>query len=198
MTIAIKHRFSDAVLFSGDFESIKAALVKAVEQKVDLQGASLQGADLRGADLQGASLRGASLQGAELQGAKNLDPALCTPLLMLLDQPPTSKLRAYKLVDSEGYGPFNGGVKYVIGKTVKVDNANEDPNTECGAGVNVATLDWCLKNWEPTRKILIVEFTREDIAAIPTASDGKFRLHKCKVIGVKKLDYDKIFPKAKS
>jgi hypothetical protein len=32
-----------------------------------------------------------------------------------------------------------------------------------------------------------VEFAVEDIAAIPIASDGKIRLHRCKVVGEKNL-----------
>jgi len=39
-------------------------------------------------------------------------------------------------------------------------------------------------------KILICEFTQKDIAAIPYGTDGKFRVHRCKVI--KEVDYKKI------
>ena len=36
-------------------------------------------------------------------------------------------------------------------------------------------------------RILIVEFTAKDIAAIPTGTDGKFRLHRCKVVAEKQV-----------
>jgi hypothetical protein len=35
--------------------------------------------------------------------------------------------------------------------------------------------------------VLVVEFTAKDIAAIPNG-DGKFRLHRCRVVGEKKID----------
>jgi hypothetical protein len=30
--------------------------------------------------------------------------------------------------------------------------------------------------------VMLVEFTAKDIASIPLGTDGKFRLHKCKVV----------------
>ena len=114
-------------------------------------------------------------------------PELSTPLLMLLDQP--GAIRAYKLVNENDEGHVNGGLKYIIGETVEVGNANTDPAERCAAGVNVATLDWCLREWRPGYRILIVEFTAADIAAVPHATDGKFRLHRCKVIAEKAVDY---------
>ncbi len=150
-----------------------------------LSGADLSGADLRGADLSGAHLRGADLRGADLRGAKNINKNITTPLYMLIDQP--GKIRAYKLVTESGEGPWNGGLKYEIGKSVKVEDACTDEDQQCAAGINIATLDWCMKEWREGRKILIVEFTAKDIAAIPIGSDGKFRVHRCKVIGEKDL-----------
>ena len=136
----------------------------------------------------GAYLRGADLSGAYLSGANGITPELSTPLLMLLDQP--GKIRAYKLVNEKNEGPINGGLKYPVGKTVKVGDADSNPLQQCAAGINVATLDWCLREWKPGYRILIVEFTAKDIACIPTATDGKFRLHRCDVIKEKKLNYE--------
>jgi len=69
MKITIKSRWNDKVLFEGEYESTKHALIDAVAKRADLYGANLQGADLQGANLQGANLRGADLYGANLQGA---------------------------------------------------------------------------------------------------------------------------------
>ena len=153
----------------------------------DLSGADLSGANLYGADLSGANLSRANLYGANLSGAKDIDPLCCTPLLMLLDQP--GAIRAYKLVTAEGKSPFqtNDALVYRIGDRLEVTNANTDPTVDCGAGINVCTLDWALREWKPGWRILIVEFTAVDIAAIPTATDGKFRLHRCGVVGEKDL-----------
>jgi hypothetical protein len=104
---------------------------------------------------------------------------------MLLDQP--GKIRAYKLVNEKDEGIYNGGLKYIIGKSASVKNANTDENVQCAAGINVATLEWCMREWKEEMRILLVEFDVKDIAAIPIGSDGKFRLHRCDVVGEKDL-----------
>lgn len=45
-----------------------------------------------------------------------------------------------------------------------------------------------LKEWRTGYRILVVEFTAADIAAIPVASDGKFRVHRCTVVAEKSLE----------
>ena len=175
MKIEIKSRWTGSVLFSLETEILKLCLEAAVKQ----------GADLRGADLQGADLRGADLRGADLRGAKGINANLCTPLRILLDQP--GKIRAYKLVNAGNIGPFNGGITYLKGKSYTVKDANIDESEQCAEGINLATLDWCMREWREGYKILIAEFTAKDIAAIPTATDGKFRVKKCKIVGEKNL-----------
>ena len=69
MRIEIKSWINGSVLFSGEFGSLKLAIVAAVGNKTDLSGADLSGADLSGADLRGANLSGANLRGADLRGA---------------------------------------------------------------------------------------------------------------------------------
>ena len=66
MKFEIKHRFSGALLFSLECESLKLCLEAAVKEKANLRYADLRGANLRGADLRGANLRGADLLGADL------------------------------------------------------------------------------------------------------------------------------------
>jgi hypothetical protein len=171
--------------------TIKESLIKCVSEQTSLSGANLSRADLYGANLSRANLYGANLSradlsradlyGANLYGAKGMKPEKCTPLLILHEQP--GKIRAYKLVNKQMEGPYNGGIKYETGNEIVVDDADEDTTSQCAAGINVATLDWCLRNWQEGYRVMIVEFTAKDIAAIPTATDGKFRLHRCKVIG---------------
>ena len=151
----------------------------------DLSGAYLSGADLSGAYLSGVDLTGAYLSRAYLTGADGVDAVRCTPLLLLLDQP--GPIRAYKLVTADGVGPFNGGLLYRVGEMYAVDNANCDVSESCGAGINLATLDWCLREWRPGYRVLIAEFTAADIAAIPTATDGKFRVHRCRIVAEKDI-----------
>ena len=151
----------------------------------NLRRADLRSANLRGADLRGADLRRADLGDADLGGAKGLVPERITPLLLLREQP--GAIRAYKLVTADGVGPYNGGLRYEIGQAVAVTDADVDPIVQCGAGINLATLDWCLLHWEPGFRVLIAEFTASDIAAIPTATDGKFRVRRCAIVGEKDL-----------
>ena len=166
----IVSRYDDRMLYECEADSMLLALQQAVKA---------------GAYLTGAYLTGADLTGAYLSRAKGINKYLTTPLHMLMDQP--GPIRAYKLVGANGEGPFQGGVKYVVGKTVKVKDANTNESEHCGAGINVASLDWCMKEWRTGYRILLVEFTAADIACIPMASDGKFRVHRCDVVGEKDL-----------
>jgi uncharacterized protein YjbI with pentapeptide repeats len=153
----------------------------------NLRYADLSYADLSYADLSYADLSYANLSSANLRSAKGLNPYAVNDLLLLQHQ--VGKIRAYKLVNSEGFGPYNGGIKYEIGKTYEVKNANCDSNQECGAGINLATLPWCMREWSRGQRILLAEFSSKDIAAIPIG-DGKFRCRKVKI--VKELDLAEI------
>jgi hypothetical protein len=180
MKFEIKNRFTGSVIFSLETESTKLCVEAAYNSRADLSGADLSGAYLSRADLSGADL-----SGAYLSGANGINKYLCTPLVILLDRP--GKIRAYKLVNSEMEGPYNGGVVYQKGEIASVEDANTDDVQQCGAGINIATLDWCMKEWREGYHILIVEFMAKDIACIPIATDGKFRVHRCKVVGEKDL-----------
>ena len=174
-----------------------AYLQGAYLQGADLQGAYLQGADLQGAylrgaylqdaylqgaDLQGAYLRGADLQGAYLQGADNI-PFFCKDGLSILAQQ-KNKLIAYKFLDEDWKSPIQSTnqIEYKIGKIYK-EKIEKDKFQNCGQGLNIATLDWCLKETENNLdKIYIeVEFDPKDLI-VPYFSDGKFRVSKLKVI----------------
>ena len=65
----IKHRYTDAVLYSGRHASLRAALEAAVAAGANLDCANLDGAALEGANLAGAALDGANLTRANLDGA---------------------------------------------------------------------------------------------------------------------------------
>jgi len=68
MKIQIKSIFGK-LLYESDAENIKEAVVKAVNDKIDLSGANLSGANLSDANLSDANLRDAYLSGADLRGA---------------------------------------------------------------------------------------------------------------------------------
>jgi uncharacterized protein YjbI with pentapeptide repeats len=77
MKITIKARFTDSLLFEGEYESTKHALEQANLDGANLDGANLYGANLYGANLDGANLYGANLTRANLTRA-NLDGANLT------------------------------------------------------------------------------------------------------------------------
>src|SRR3990167_3127586 len=186
---------SGANLYRADLSGAnlyRANLSGANLSGADLSGANLYRANLSGADLSGANLyradlSGANLYRANLSGADNLSKYLTTPLLILRDQP--GAIRAYKLINEKGEGPFNGGINYLQpgGDEVFEHNPDTDELVACGRGINLATLDWCMKEWRPSYRILVMEFTAADIAAIPTATDGKFRVRRCRRVGEKDL-----------
>ena len=177
MSITIYNRSGDELYTAETATTPREAVVAAVAAGANLSGANLIGADLRNADLIGADLRGANLR-----GANGITPERVSPLHLYRYQLPGAELVAFKLVNANSEGPFNGGVVYRPGELVSVGNANTDPLQGCAAGINVATLDWCLREWRETYRILRVAFTTADIAAIPVATDGKLRLHRCRVV----------------
>ena len=184
MKFEIKNRFTGNIIFTAETDNLKLAVELAVRQNTDLSGANLSGADLSKAYLSEADLSGAYLSGADLSRAIGVNKHITTSLYLLYDQ--IGKIRAYKLTKANDEGPTYGGIKYIVGETVSV-NANTDENKQCSYGISVATLDWCIKQWEKGHKIKMVEFTRKDIACIPIGSDGKFRVSKCRVIAEKNL-----------
>ena len=194
--IRIRRHLDDTILYDTEAEDLREAVVKAVLFHANLFRADLSGADLSGADLSGANLFRADMSRANLFGTKHIQAERCTPLLILLDQP--GPIRAYKLVTKDGVGPFNGGITYKVGDSYAVTQANTDVTQVCGAGINVATLDWCLRELCDGYRVLIVEFEAKDIAAIPTATDGKFRLHRCKVVAEKQIDHLVAAPKVEA
>src|SRR5438128_2577314 len=138
MAIEIKSRGGQVLYTAEHAQDVRQALNEAV-----VKGAYLRDADLGGAYLRGADLRDADLRGADLRGAKSLNKHLVEDLLMLFDQP--GKIRAYKLVTAEGTGPTYKTITYAIGKTYAVADANTDETIQCAAGINLATMPWCLR-----------------------------------------------------
>ena len=145
-----------------------------------LSSADLRRADLRCADLRCANLRDANLIGANLIGAKGYDSRRTNPLHFLSHQ--VHPLIAYKLVTEDYTGPFYTGVEYRVGTEVSVEEWDSDPANDCGPGINLATLDWVLREWRNGYRVLQVECYPAEGICVPDASDGKFRVKRCKVL----------------
>jgi hypothetical protein len=72
--ISIKHRWTEAVLWTGEAADLRDAVMQAVAAGANLGGADLGDANLGDANLRGANLGGANLRGANL-GVANLGGA---------------------------------------------------------------------------------------------------------------------------
>ena len=145
----------------------------------NLSEANLFRAYLSEANLSWANLSRANLSWADLSGAKNIPLVFNTFL-------PGVKYTAFKAVTKElksimVHGHIGIVLDYSIGNIVTVKNANTDRRELCAEGINVAYMEYIAK-YHMNDKIVLVEFSGQDVAAIPYASDGKFRLHRCTVI----------------
>ena len=166
--------------------TVFAEILKAILSNLNwanLSSANLSWANLRSADLSSANLSWANLSSADLRSAK--EARKCWNELNILKFQ-TGKLRAFKYVDNDGMSPIqsNGAIKYKVGKSysLKKDDCNYSELENCGSGLNVATLEWCLREMREDSKLIEVEFNAKDIVSIPFSSDGKFRVRKLKVV----------------
>ena len=205
MKIIIRNRYTgDPIYTAMDVENLCQAITRAVGggkslsganlsraylsgadlSRADLSGAYLSGADLSGANLSGADLFRANLSGADLSGADGINKYTTSSMYMLLDQ--VGEIRAYKLVTQNGNGPHYPTITYDVGNEYTEPNFEADERVSCGPGINLASLDWCLKEWKPGYRILVASFESkhgtEDNICVPIGSDGKFRVRSCKIV----------------
>jgi hypothetical protein len=189
---------SDADMSDADLSD--ADLSGADLSDADLSDANLQYADLSGANLFGANLFGANLYNANLYGANLCDANLCGANLCrtdlsgcigLLDPSvwltanfefTTDGVICYKMESPEYAAPDTW--KYEPGAWL-MEVVNPDRGTECGCGVNVATLEWCEKRYPnaPIWKCLIPWRAAPGIV-VPFNTDGNFRVNCLQLIEV--------------
>ena len=183
-----------ANLRSADLRSAKlrsadlsgADLSRANLSGADLSGADLSRADLSGADLGGANLRSANLSGADLRSA-NLSGVKGLKIAKdYLTQFERTKngIYVYKTI-----GAYQAPPDYwrIEPKSFIEEVVNPDRCTECGSGVNFATLDWIKSNSEtrnlPIWKCLIYWEDMADVV-VPYMTDGKARCARLQLIEV--------------
>ena len=146
----------------------------------NLRGSDLSGSNLSGSDLSDSNLSGSNLSGSDLRNIKYKEPLFLPSLYSLKLLPPTTKLIFWKYLRN-GKSPYQNA-DYKVGKTYSVKKFNTDEIADCGEGLNVATIIWCLKDNSEANEFLKVEFQAKDIIAIPFTTDGKFRVKKLKVL----------------
>ena len=156
-------------------------------ERAYLSGAYLSGADLRSAYLSGADLSGADLRSANLSGADLTDTLLSNiDWLPYIGIVPDSKgkARAYKVINAQGEGCFQGGINYLKDKTVTVEDWSNDVTVHCAKGVNLATFQWCLNAKQEGYHLLMMEFdVSPSNVCVPLGTDGKFRVKTATRVG---------------
>jgi hypothetical protein len=91
-------------------------------------------------------------------------------------------LIAFKYLDGD-VSPYQN-FKYEIGKEYSVEDGDSDDRILCEKGINLASLEWCLRetHCDLTKTYAIFEFDPKDILSIPYNSDGKFRVSKARYV----------------
>jgi len=164
----IKHRYSGAVLFEMETESIKLCVEAAVKSWADLRGANLSGADLSWADLSRADLIGANLSGANLIGA-NLSGAKSLVKIMGVEPGNTY----WKRFDG---GLNNNGYQFRVGLNVLRDGEKfaDDERVVCGyPGFHFASRSWCAAYYPQRPLEARIRIPLDAIICEPWATDGK-------------------------
>ena len=72
---------------------------------------------------------------------------------------------------------------YTIGELVAADGFCTDPNEDCGRGIHMAYLDWCLAYGNCWTDLAILEVEADmSTVVVPKCGSGKVRAPSCKVI----------------
>ena len=98
---------------------------------------------------------------------------------------------AYKVSRYDGSSPTFPEQRPVLtckpDANLRIRQANTNFRLECAPGVNVGTKDWCQFHYggamrTGVHKLWKVAFRPADIACVPTHTDGKIRLYRCRVL----------------
>jgi uncharacterized protein YjbI with pentapeptide repeats len=158
-----------------DADLSEANLTEASLTEANLRRADLSGANLSEADLTGANLTEADLRRADLSGAKGLiDPA---DWLTEHFEQVAEGLIAYKVFgNNTAYRPPERW-KVEPGSVIE-EVVNPDRTIDCACGINVATKDWCNREYESTSQHLwrvLIRWIDLASVTVPYGTDGKFR-----------------------
>ncbi len=118
---------------------------------------------------------------------KNKKPVVVTMqnIHSLQKLPEGTIIHAYKYTDMEYAPPYKWhmtSVKYLPGYVYTEDDYDTDTYLSCGAGLNIATKQWCESDGWKGCKLLLVALKVEDIVCVPTRTDGKFRCKRFEVL----------------
>jgi len=166
----------------------RADLCLADLSVANLSGANLYGANLSGANLSGANLYGANLYGADLSGANLFGANLSNCIGLLSSSDFLSKFEqtlegiiVYKAFCNTTFNP-NPNWKIEAGQTIS-EIVNRNATEDCGCGVNVASLEWCKKNYARSEYWrCLIPWNKAFDVVVPYNTDGKFRCGTLKLL----------------
>ena len=154
-----------------------ADLRRANLSDADLRRADLSDADLRRADLSGADLRRADLSGANLSGSQGLLDAI--NYMEAHFERTDEGYIVYKSFNENYSAPDSWKIEpgEIIEETVNCDKA-----TECGCGINVASLEWVRINGCNQPYKLLIRWEWLPGVVVPYNTDGKIRCSKAQIL----------------
>ena len=96
------------------------------------------------------------------------------------------KAKLFKAVrkhDGVYHSDWDAGFVYTIGESVAADGFCADPNEDCGSGIHMAYLYWCLEYGNCWTDLAILEVEADmSTIIVPKCGSGKVRAPSCKVI----------------
>ena len=147
--------------------------------------ADLSRADLSGANLSEADLSGANLFGADLSEANGFFDGLTWAANAF--ETTVDGVVVYKVQSSNPmYSPPKDW-KYIPGEVLTAI-VNPLPTVACACGVNVATLEWCLKNYKDQKGCklwkCLIRWPWLIETVVPYNTDGKIRCSRVELLEV--------------
>ena len=195
----IKHRYSGAVLFEMETESIKLCLEAAVKSEADLSEANLSRAYLSEADLSEAHLRGAHLRWANLSEADLSEANLSGADLSRAYLRGAHLSGAKNLVKFMGVEPGNtywkrfsaglnnNGYQFRVGLNVLRDGEifADDERVVCGyPGFHFASRSWCAAYYPQRPLEARIRIPLDAKICEPWATDGKASADRIEILQV--------------
>ena len=110
------------------------------------------------------------------------------------------KAKLFKAVrkhDGVYHSDWDADFVYTIGESVAADGFCTDPNEDCGRGIHMAYLDWCLAYGNCWTDLAILEVEADmSTVVVPKCGSGKVRAPSCKVIREVPLEECGLYGKA--
>ena len=97
--------------------------------------------------------------------------------------------RGYKFLAADGTSPYQHHKYDLKSRRIMETEIDNDTTQDCGAGWNLATLEWITNNCLKLDGIIVeCSIPKTAIICVPDNSDGKFRTDKIKIEKIHRID----------